>query len=387
MALFGNKNKQGESYLGIDIGNSALKMVELRDVNKRPTLITYGYVEQANEILRSNSKKAKDDIVRAIRDVRQQSKAQSTKVIASLPSYTVFMSIIHLPQMGKKELIEAVQWEAKKFVPMPIEEMILDWKILDDEFHTSFAANDPTGGQFVSTPDAAVAGGDTPARIKSKRQKYLKILLTAAPKDLVQRYIDIFKRADLQLVGLETESFAAERALLGKDPAPIMMIDMGAVATTISVVVDGVPVINRSIDVAGNTITKSIGKALHLDLETAEQFKRDFGMGDGTEAEQGNPQVPKQVQYLLTSVVNEIKYVLNLYQTQTSGPIEKIVLTGGSAWLPHMPQYISNYTGAKVYIGDPWSSVLYPDELRPVLHTIGPRMSVAVGLAMRQIVK
>ena len=97
-------------------------------------------------------------------------------------------------------------------------------------------------------------------------------------------------------------------------------------------------------------------------------------------------EVPKQIEFMLNSVMNEIRYVLNLYQTQTSGPIEKIVLTGGSAWLPNITQYISNATGAKVYIGDPWSQVMYPEELESVLQTIGPRMSVAIGLAMRQIV-
>ena len=161
-------------------------------------------------------------------------------------------------------------------MPMPLDQMILDWKILDDaEFRASYAANDPDAAKHadaVGKNAAQTNAQDTPATIRSKKQKFLKILLTAAPKDLVGRYIEIFKTAGLNLVSLETESFAAERALIGKDPSPIMMIDIGAVATTISIVVDGVPVINRSIDVAGHAITKALAQGLRLDTQRAEQF-------------------------------------------------------------------------------------------------------------------
>jgi type IV pilus assembly protein PilM len=211
----------------------------------------------------------------------------------------------------------------------------------------------------------------------------LKILLTAAPKDLVSRYLEIFKKAKLNLVSLETESFALERALIGRDKSAIMLIDIGAVATTISVVVDAVPLINRSIDIGGHTITKAIANSLNIDADRAEQFKRDFGLSQTSGASAG--QIPKRIEFMVSSIINEVKYVLNLYQSQGHGMVEKVILAGGSAWLPGMTQYLSTVLGVNVFIGDPWARVMYPLELKSVLQSIGPRLAVSVGLAMREI--
>lgn len=363
MGMFGSS----ESYLGIDIGNSALKVVELKDEKGRPKLVTYGYIEQPNQILKTDSPEVKQNIIRALKLVCEKARVSTKRAVAALPSYTVFSSIIHLPELPKKEMEAAVNAEAKKFVPMPLEEMILDYKTLEDS---------PELSRF-SPP---VANGAS--TIQEKPQKYVRLLLTAAPKQLVSRYVDIFKGAGLELVSLETEAFALERSLIGRDKAPIMIVDIGAVATTISVIVDSVPLINRSIDMGGLTITKSIANSLNIDMDRAEQFKRDFGLSNQTGT---TSQIPSRIEFMVSSVINEIKYVLNLYASQANGNVEKIVLAGGSAWLPNFPAFLSQALNTKVYIGDPWARVIYPVELKPVLQEIGPRLAVSVGLAMREI--
>lgn len=390
MALFGND--QPKSFVGVDIGNSAVKIVELEGVGHRAKLVTYGYVEQDNEIIRTDSPQARASIITALSSVFAQANVRSNQVIASLPSYAVFTSIIHLPRMNKKDLATAVQWEAKKFVPMPLSEMVLDWKILDENaFRSTYVSTGGQGQMDMSQPPVSpvMHSMNNPATIESKEQSFYKILLTAAPKDLVTRYVEIFKAAKLNLIGIETESFAAERALIGNDPNPVMIIDMGAVATNFSIVVDGVPIIHRSIDIAGNTITKSIANSMNIPVDQAEQFKRDFGL-TAQPAQPGTANtgvvVPRHIESLMAAVMNEIQYVLNLYQSQTNGPIEKIVLTGGSSWLPHIVEYMRERLQAKVFIGDPWAHVMYPDPLRDVLVQVGPRLSVAIGLGMRPIV-
>ncbi len=390
MALFGND--QPKSFVGVDIGNSAVKIVELEGVGHRAKLVTYGYVEQDNEIIRTDSPQARASIIAALSSVFAQANVRSTQVIASLPSYAVFTSIIHLPRMNKKDLATAVQWEAKKFVPMPLSEMVLDWKILDENaFRSTYVSAGGQGQMDMSQPPMSpvMHSMNNPATIESKEQSFYKILLTAAPKDLVTRYVEIFKAAKLNLIGIETESFAAERALIGNDPNPVMIIDMGAVATNFSIVVDGVPIIHRSIDIAGNTITKSIANSMNIPVDQAEQFKRDFGL-TAQPVQPGTANtgvvVPRHIESLMAAVMNEIQYVLNLYQSQTNGPIEKIVLTGGSSWLPHIVEYMRERLQAKVFIGDPWAHVMYPDPLRDVLVQVGPRLSVAIGLGMRPIV-
>ncbi|MBI2415295.1 MAG: pilus assembly protein PilM [Candidatus Kerfeldbacteria bacterium] len=370
----------GENFLGIDIGSSSLKMVELRNENGRPKLVTYGYMERPNQLLKVDNPTAKQKIIETIKQVADKAHVTTNRVVAALPSYTVFSSIITLPQMkNTKELDAAVQWEAKKFVPMPLEKMNLDWQLLDDNHDT---ANVPA--QNVDGTNAVAGSSDQQtARVTSQPKKYSKILLTAAPADLVARYLELMQAAGLHLDRLETEAFALERALIGHDPAPILIVDIGASTTSITVVMASVPVINRSIDLGGQTITKTIANSLNIDHDRAEQFKRDFGLIPSGAT---SNQIPKRIEFMVSSVINEIRYVMNLFHNQSNNQIEKIVLTGGSAWLPNLPQYLSQVLNIKVIIGDPWSRVIYPVELKPVLAEIGPRLAVAAGLAMSEIV-
>src|SRR3989339_1604206 len=120
-----------QSYLGIDFDSNSIKVVELRNDGGRPRLVTYGYydgdVDQATRE-RSNDR----ETAKLIRHVCRKAKTTTTKTITALPAFSVFSSILNLPAMTKKDLASAVKWEAKKVIPLPIEEMILDWKILED---------------------------------------------------------------------------------------------------------------------------------------------------------------------------------------------------------------------------------------------------------------
>lgn len=363
------------SFLGIDFNASSVKVVELRNDNGRSRLVTYGYYDRPLDL--PGPETVPDSQLSAvIRQVCAQAKVTGTKVISALPAFSVFSSILNLPAMAKKDLGGAVQWEAKKVIPLPLQDMILDWKILEEN---------------VTAPDGPATAETTPPPADGKRgtiapasgKKYTKILLTAAPKDLVKRYINVFKGAGLNLLSLDTESFAVIRSLVGNDKSGLMIVDIGSVVTTISIVMNGIPMLNRSIDVGGLTITKAIGNSLNITSARAEQFKYDIGMNP---QQSGQGSVPKTIETTLTPILDEIRYSLNLYRTQGQKQIEKIILTGGSSLLGNLPNYIADAVQLKVYRGDAWARIVYPEELKPVLDEIGPRFAVAVGLAMRNIV-
>lgn len=364
-----------KSYLGIDIGTSAIKMTELTLEKGRPKLLTYGFIEQQNDLLHGALEEQKGRIVPAIQRIYREAKGQSDKVVAALPSYAVFSSIIQLPVMSKKDLASAIRWEANKFVPIPLKEMVLDWKILDEEMIGADVGNN-------EIHDEENAGMKSLPRIAVKPTKSLKILITAAPRSLVNKYVEIFKGAGLQLVGLETESFALERALIGNDRSAIMVIDIGASATNMSVMMNSIPMITRSMDLGGNTITKTISNSLNIDAQRAEQFKRDYGLKVGSD----NAQIPGRIEFLMSSVVNEIRYVMNTFQEQYGKDIEKIILAGGSSWLPNLTAYLNQLMGKRVFIGDPWARIVYPVELKAMLNQIGPSYAVSVGLALRELI-
>lgn len=373
-----------QSYLGIDFDSSNIKVVELKNEDGRPRLVTYGFIDrQVDKVANADTKKTQPDTAGLIRQVCKQANTSSTKVITSLPAFSVFSSILNLPAMSKKDLAGAVKWEAKKVIPLPLEEMILDWKVLDEkEEATGAASKEEDDDEEVdeSTGEVKKRGF---LKIKQRTEKkYTKVLLTAAPKDLVKKYIDIFKGAGLNLLSLDTESFALIRALVGNDKSALMIVDIGSVVTNISVVVNSIPILNRSIDVGGLTITKAIANSMNVTMGRAEQFKYDIGMDP---ERKGQGSVPKTIETTLTPIIDEIKYSLNLYKNQGQKDVEKIILTGGSSMLLNLPEYLSQALNIRVFLGDPWARVIYPEELKPVLDEIGPRFSVAIGLAMRDI--
>ena len=402
MDLFSKK-----SYLGVDLGTSAIKMVELQNKGGRAVLVTYGYVEQSTDIIRASSAEMENKIVAIVKSVYHNSRMNSKRVIAALPSFSVFSSIISLPRMNKKDLAQAIKWEAKKFIPLPIEEMTLDWKIVPSQFelkkkfkqkaveeekaanqeinHKNNSVNEEGDKkEFSFTKLFSKDKKDAAESAEEKKEKgdNLKILLTAAPKKIVERYIRIFKAADLELLSLETEAFALERSLVAGDPAPIMIIDIGAVSSDVTIIDNSIPILTRSIDVGGSAITKAVMTSLNVDLSRAEQFKRDIGF-----SVLGPSDLPDIIKSTLNPIINEVKYSLDIYLSQSKHnmSLEKIILTGGSAWLPELVSYLSKLLDVKVIIGDPWDKIVYPLELKPVLSELGPRFAVAVGLAMREI--
>jgi len=376
-----------KSYLGVDLGTGSIKIVELSNYKNRARLETYGYIDMVSDILRSNTTSARKQIANAIKQLVQKSKVKTNKCVAALPTFSVFNSIISLPYLSKKDLAQAIRWEAKKYVPLPIEEMILDWKILaedkQDLTNHEIKTDLPEG---LDQPLENKASDKTTLGniLKQKNSnKFIKVLLTAAPKSLVSRYLEIFKEADLKLLCLETEAFALARCLIGHDQSTLMIVDIGATTTDICIIEKGLPIINRSLDTAGSAITNSIASSLNINLDRAEQFKRDYGVNLTENISSDG--VSKIIAESLNPVINEVKYVFDIYQKQADNKIEKIILAGGSVFLPNLTDYLAKIFGIKVIIGNAWDRVIYPLDLKPVLEEVGSRLTVAIGLAMREI--
>ncbi len=337
------------SYLGIDIGTSSIKLVELKKEKGTAKLVTYGFSESPENKFNYDWQNHTRYSALALNKIYKETGAISRSAISALPTFSVFSSVLNLSNIAEKDIGSAVHWEAKKVIPLPLEEMILDWK--------------------------RIASDD-------KDAKNFKVLLTGAPKALVKKYINIFKEAKINLLSLETETFSLIRSLLGNDKSSIMLVELGSSTTDITIINKSIPVLNRSIDVGGLSITKAVSKKLNMSLGKAEQFKYDLGINKLNSNEKD---VPELITKTIDPIINEIKYALNLYQNKNNLKIEKIVLSGGSALLINFTNFLSNILDMKVIVGDPWSRITVPEELKPVLNEIGPRMSVAVGLALREM--
>lgn len=337
------------SFVGVDIGSSSIKAVELKKEKGRLRLVSYGFTENAGQLVREELKSNTKYIASAINLICKKSGIVNRSAYTALPTFSVFTSVLNLPRVEKKEVDSAVQWEAKKVVPLPLEEMVLDWKVINE------------------------------TELKNNKEVGIKVLLTGAPKVLVKKYMNIFKEAGMNLISLETETFSLVRCLLGNDKTTTMIVELGSSTTDISIIKEGIPVLNRSLDIGGLTITKSISESLNVGLERAEQFKFDMGVSSGGDGSD----IPKTVIDNLNPIVNEVKYMLNVFENERSEKVEKIVLSGGSAMVYNFKNFLSKTLDMNIIVGDPWSRVSYPVELEETLNEIGSKMSVAIGLAMR----
>jgi len=381
MSLF-HKN---DSYLGIDIGAHGIKVVELRKFKGRPQLWTYGIADHEIDIHMSEmkdktpeelveeekivGKKVKkgdssisggtfgaddprvDKYAELLKNVLEKAKTTTRRVTASLPVSHIFHAIVTLPLVNENEVDTIIQAELKKVLNRPVEEMQIVHQQIPDEL--------------------------------AKQKKYMRVLVTAAPKVLVEFYSAIFARAGLELRELETEAFAIERSLVGRDTSTMMVVDVGAERTNFFIIDQGLPMTHRSVQIGGDTINNILSGRLGVGGDIVEQVKTDTSRLDWTKI---NTSLFDSV---TGPVVKEIEYSFDLFLSQLGNQNkrpEKIVLTGGSSFFPLLKQQIEKHFEMKVFVGDPWARVVYQQDLKVLLDSIGPRMAVSIGLALRNII-
>lgn len=363
MGLFGKKRPK--SFLGVDIGASSVKVVEFEAKKGRPILMTYGYaeipVEEAGESLFDQPKRTGELLAR----VCKEAGTKSISAMAALPTSRVFATILSLAD-GKDARAKqaAVDAEVGKLAPLPLSEMIIQTTYFDEE------KKEKKGGE-----------------VEKSKEKQFRAMVTGSAKTFIQKYIEIFKAAKLNLQAIDTESLALVRALVGKDKGAIMVVDIGSQRTTIMIVEKGIPFVSRSIQLGGDTVTRAVMQQMSLGEEDAERIKRDLGTASATGSELSGS-LPKVLEVLMFPLINEIQFAFQLYATMELAQIkkvEKVILTGGSSHLPRLTEHLAQTLNLNVYRGDPWARVVFPQDLASVLEEIGPRMSVAVGLAMREI--
>jgi len=360
MGLF---KKKINSCLGVDIGSSGIKVVELKRERGEARLLTYGFTEHLNKVVpEGNWEDNADYTAQVLKKLVEQIGSISRKAVVSLPTFSVFSSVINLSNVNRKNINDLVQREARKVIPLPLEEIVLDWKVIPQN----------KDKEQVKIPQATTV----------KQDKNIKILLTGAPKTLVKKYVTIFKKANIALASLETETFSLIRSLCGSDPSTMMIIEVGSNTTDISIINQGIPMLNRSIDVGGLTITKAISANLDISLERAEQFKYDLGI---TALDSPDSAIPRTIIDTISPITNEVKHMLNLFENRDNQKVEKIILSGGSSLLPNLPNYLAKILNINVIIGNPWASISYPLDLEPILSEMGTKLGVAVGLAIRGI--
>lgn len=374
MALFGKKQEAPSTgLLGVDIGTSGIKIVELMPEGGKIRLVTYGYADVAPD--RDASVLSLDDakhVADIIRQIVKTSGMKSAKAVAALPASQVFHAIIRIPtpKTAKEDIRPAVEAQAAKLLPLPIAEMIIDSHIID---------KDQLPKDEVSGAKKGEQKGEEP---KSEEQaaKTVRVQVTAAPKALVEKYIAIFRAAKIELTSLETEVFALMRSLIGKDNAKTMIVDVGGDRTNIVIAERGVPYLTRGIKSGGSAVTSAFSTTMSIGIPEAEAMKKDLSLAEGDA-------MPPVLASAIKPLLHEARYALdvNMQEETVPHPVNKVILTGGSASLVGLDAAMTNALNVNVYIGDPWARIATPPASRAILDEVGSRFAVAIGLAMRVI--
>ena len=351
--------KKSNRCLGIDISAKNIKVVQLTQESKRLKLETYGYLKikdfvQETEVENRKINYSDKTIAMLLRKVLKECKATTKRAIVSTPASSTFSVLIKMPKMSDEEAERAIPIEAKKYIPVPIEEVILSWEILkknSEEFSLK----------------------------ENSDSHLLEVILVAVSKELVQKYAKIAEIAKVELVALESESFSLARALVGKEKEPIAIIDIGTSSSNIIIIEGGFVVMSRTIEMSGNELTKVIADGLNLNFKRAEVLKKDIGI----KTDDAEKQISELMLPLINSIIEEIQRVFELYYQRSNKKPKMIIMAGGSANLPGLTEYFIENFDIPVSLANPWLNVIYPEILTPALKELSPFFSSSVGSAIR----
>lgn len=353
--------RRAKSSLGIDIGTSSVKIVDVSVSGKGAMLENYGelrtyaYLRRLREPLQTSVMATLEtDAAGVIRQVLNASGVKTRRATMSIPLFSSFFTTLELPPMSQGELREAITYQARQIVPVPISEVVLDWEIV---------------GRIGS------------AKKKDGARERLFVLLVAVPREIVNRYVRIAKLAAVELEALEVEAFSLARAALHGDTRPLVIADIGARSTSLLFVDEGTIRMSRSLDAAGSDFTSGIARAFGVEIGRAEAMKVEQGI-----LKDATGEVRRMLSSALDTIINEIEKLIGGYQRSYGRAAEGVLLSGGSAALLGIEDYFYKRIGIPVSRVDPFRGLRYPEELAPALQEIGPSFTVAVGLALRRIV-
>ncbi|MFH0890916.1 MAG: type IV pilus assembly protein PilM [Candidatus Liptonbacteria bacterium] len=353
------KQSVAPDVLGVDIGTTSIKAVEVVAGERAPRLANYGYLANKNSVSRANTvlqasslKLFEDDVAHLLKELVGSMKPNTDRAIASIPNFLTFSTILSFPEMNDSELNKSMAYQAKQYIPMPLTEVVLEW----------------------------IKVGEVENENGVREQQ---ILLISVPREETEKYQKIFKKAGLSLATLEVEAFSLARGLVGEDKSSTVIVDIGSRSTAFVVVEGGKLKFLGHTDFAGASITQALVSSLSINPVRAEELKRERGIGGtGPNYELSTIMIP-----FLDVIIEEAKRVIRSYEIQFAfaPKIERIILSGGGANLPGIDKYFRKRFELPVVKAAPFLRFEYPPAMEPMVAELDPMFSVALGLALREI--
>jgi len=359
-SVFGQSKEQ--TAMGIDIGSSAIKVVQLRKKGGKAILETYGalaFGPYAHGEVGQTVTLGVAETSNAILDVIKEANITTKIGAIAIPSASSLIFIISLPGMiSEAQLSNIIPNEARKYIPVPIAEVALDWWMIPRQVEsTEEDSNNSKISEFKT-----------------------EVLVIAIHNDTITKYKDILNKTAISSKFFEMEIFSSIRSSFGHELNPVLLIDLGASKTKLSIVEFGIIKSYHVVNKGGQDMTNSIRQSLNVSFREAEKLKRETGL-----LKEVNKVVAGINQLAVDYIVGETKNVVLAYEKKYNKSVSKIILVGGGSLLKGFLDEINSRFEADVLYGKPFDKVEFPAFLDPVLEVSGPEFSVALGLALRQL--
>lgn len=357
-----SQDKSKDEALGIDIGSSAIKVVQLKKKGGKAVLETYGILSlgpYGKTDIGSVTNLQTEDIARALLDVIKESNVTTKSAVIAIPSLSSLIFTLSLPSnISESQISKIVPIEARKYIPVPISEVALDWFVIPQEAE-SFES-DETGKEIP--------------------KEKIEVLVVAIHNDTLSRYQEILKKTDLKSDFFEMEIFSNIRSSFNHDIAPVLLLDFGASKTKVSIVEAGIVRVFHVVNRGSQDISKNISQSLGITFDEAEKLKRAAGL-DATI----DPKVEKVTRLSIDYIFSDINSVVLAYEKKYNKNISKVILVGGGSLLRGLLSLAKENFKTDVTYSNPFLKTEAPAFLGPVLEISGPEFACAVGLALRQL--
>ena len=341
---------QNHSAFGLDISGSSLKIFDL--ANNKETFSVRSYCDTplpkgliASDMITDTA--TFNYLLKQTLEKPQFGRLQTNHAVVSLPESKSFVRVIQIPQMSDAEAENAIPFEAESFIPLPLDQVYLDWQKI------------------------GVIGDK------------MNILIIASPKEFVEKYIGIVEKAGIKIVALEVESQSCHRAMTAPGGNETMLIvDLDDYRSSLIMVEDGNLQFTSTIPVAGSAFTEGIARSLGISSAKAEMVKRKIGIANTTEY----PNIKTALLPILNNLTAEIKNILKFHNEHSEKSATKILLTGGSAKLKNLVEYMtpqfSDMPEIVVGLANPWEHL--PGLVSPPIEPYDAlSYTTAIGLAER----
>lgn len=355
-----------DTVVGIDIGSSCIKAVELEQSGHGWRLTNAAIQVTPLDSCRDGVITNIVDVAQAVKTLLKSANIRSTQAVAAISGSQVIVRQVQFPKMTEAALRKSIRFEASKYISSAIEDSVVEFEILGDS--------------------------ETPGQ--------MNVMLAAAPKDLVESRISVLEAAGLEPVAIDVEAFALIRTLIECSSTPeqqngtVALIDMGASHTDVNIVASGGFALTRNIPIAGDSFTNSIKSLMGCTFDEAERMKFEMTTQDSLDM-LSSPDVESKtwrvVQPLLDELLREVRRSIHYYQSQfpegaEQASVSKIILTGGTARMPGMAAYVESKLNVPVELADAFSKSLISTGKYPVefAQEYGPVLVVGTGLALKE---